>query len=452
MIACFLPLVAAAGLMTAEFHNGDQIHGHLDGIDETDIRWSADWLTEDTEFQLADLDEIRIPGAREPELPESDHTATATLSNGDELRGVLLGMDETAITLETRYAGVLEIRRDMVADLDVRDRATTIYRGPDSLDGWMIESPDGWAYSDGALVCMSSDFIRRDVGEHKRIHLSVDVYWSERSNLSILTHGSGEKGEELKSFYELSCQNRYLAFRKRTQRGNGRAEAAAIGSSGSVDGLTEEKVVRIEMFQDIEKGVFRLVIGGEWVTDWRDNDPMDTKMGPMLEFRSNKTSDTRISRVHVQSWDGVLEGGFRTRRNFMGEYAEEEETNELETGSILLRNGDIVSGEIGSIRDGKVDIRSELKEFALPVSRLRSFALRSTEDARDPEKFWKPIRRNGDIRAWFADGGAVTFRLERYSNGKLFGTSQTFGSAEFDFDAFSRIEFNLYRAPVSFTP
>ena len=56
----------------------------------------------------------------------------------------------------------------------------------------------------------------------------------------------------------------------------------------------------------------------------------------------------------------------------------------------------------------------------------------------------EPVRKKGDVRAWLADGGRLTFRLNSFGKGSLNGTCQTFGSAKFNLDSFSFLEFNIY--------
>ncbi len=121
----------------------------------------------------------------------------------------------------------------------------------------------------------------------------------------------------------------------------------------------------------------------------------------------------------------------------------EPEEIEPETG-ISLRNGDVIDGNIIGIENGNVEIQTSMKSFKLPVSRLRNFVLRTAEDADNPELRWEPILRNGDIRAWFSQGGHITFQLTGSKGNLLIGKSQTFGEAAFQIDAFSRLEFNLY--------
>ncbi|MBB5352404.1 hypothetical protein HNR46_002649 [Haloferula luteola] len=450
MIACLLTALlagSAASSMTAEFANGDILHGHLDAVTGDQLAWSSPLLTHPAPLRLKDLQEIRIPSARESELPEGKHTARVTLSNGDSLRGVLLDLTAESVVLKTHYAGILTLRRDMVASLDVRDRAAILYRGPSDLTGWTQED-DTWQIDQGSLVCQGAGEIRREIGVHPKIRIGIDVDWNDRTDLSIRTHGQASAQGELESYYELACQNQYVSFRKRLVRGNNRGQIQPIGSAGAVEDLGSTGSVHIEMLQDIENGLFRLIVGDQIVTDWRDNDPLKQDPGPMLEFVSQQSAGIRITRIQIESWDGVLEGGFQARQGFGRQEPAPNLPEKPRQGEIQLRNGDTIDGGITRIQDGLASIDADLRDFQLPVDRLRAFPLRTEEDARDPEKFWRPIRRNGDIRAYFADGGCVTFKLEALENGTLRGSSQTFGTAQFDFSVFSSIQFNLYQSPA----
>jgi hypothetical protein len=111
---------------------------------------------------------------------------------------------------------------------------------------------------------------------------------------------------------------------------------------------------------------------------------------------------------------------------------------------IRLRNNDQIAGELLGIENGKVKLKTAFGDVSLPVARLRTFALHTKEQRENPEIYQLPIRRNGDVRAWFPDGSSVTFRLLDAGGGKLTGDSQTFGNASFEQKAFARIEFNLY--------
>ena len=102
-----------------------------------------------------------------------------------------------------------------------------------------------------------------------------------------------------------------------------------------------------------------------------------------------------------------------------------------------LANGDSLDGEVVSITDGVITVKTPLGEVKVPVARLRTVALKKVDLERCK-------RRNGDIRAWFTDGSSIVFRLDGVGDGTLTGSSQNFGTATFKIAAFNRIEFNIY--------
>jgi hypothetical protein len=214
--------------------------------------------------------------------------------------------------------------------------------------------------------------------------------------------------------------------------------------------------MEFELLHDLESGRLRFKIDGKVIKDWQEANPTPDLMGTYLHFGTQQGTETRISRIVISSWDGSLEtpwGAEDGNRQIRllgrgGMDPDEAELTEEETPpetGIELRNGDRVSGEVVAIADRVVTLETDFGEFQLPVARLRRFALRTPEEAADPELCWKPLRQRGDVRAWFPGGGHITFKLLGLEEGKLIGASQTFGEAGFDLGAFSRIEFNLYR-------
>ena len=102
-----------------------------------------------------------------------------------------------------------------------------------------------------------------------------------------------------------------------------------------------------------------------------------------------------------------------------------------------LANGDSIEGDVLSIENGTITVKTPLGEVRLPVGRLRTIALPKVE-------LEEAIRRNGDVHAWFPDGGRITFRLDSVGDGTITDSSQNFGTATFKLAAFSRLEFNIY--------
>ena len=76
-------------------------------------------------------------------------------------------------------------------------------------------------------------------------------------------------------------------------------------------------------------------------------------------------------------------------------------------------------------------------DVRVPVKRMRSVGLaKETDEVR---------MEAGDIRAWFHEGGYITIKLKSLDDKTIKGYSQVYGDAEFDINAFSRVEFNIWR-------
>lgn len=433
--------------MTARFLSGDSITGQLGGVEDDSLLWRSPVFFEPQRLKLSEVVDIGLPPSLGLEVPEGDHVAIATLTNDDEIRGTLLKVDDKEIKLLTSYAGEMTFRRDMVASLDIEDKPELLYAGPVSLDEWVQSHEGGWTFDRGALITEQATSIAREVGVHQRFKLAFDVEWRGHARFRVYTGANSTDRDEVDNCYELVCQSQYAYLRKRTGR-NGRAESVTIGTTSSVREFQEREKVRVELMQDLVSGRIRFVLDGRVVADWREPGPEAGNLGGALHFHSDNPGLLKISRIRMSSWDGIVEGEWQEQGAiFFDEEAVEEPppAEVVPDASIVLRNGDRIEGDMQGIDAGLVNIQTEFKEIQLPVSRLRSFALRTAEEAADPELCWKPIRRRGDVRAWFADGGHITFQLDSVDQDSIRGNSQTFGEAEFDLAAFNRIEFNLYR-------
>lgn len=443
LAACGVAL--ATPPMTARFNNGDTIAGSLAGIDDQSITWDSEFFTQPQALKLDHLLDISLPSGDTVQLPDGDHIAVLTLTNRDVVRGSLVSLDKKEIKLRTSYAGELAFRRDMVAALAIEEMPVIYYSGPGALDEWNIEEEGDWTLEDGELVSHSSSSISRDLGKRDRFKIAFDVEWRGNARFRIFTCADSTELDEIGNCFELVCQSNYAYMRKRTKR-NGRVEPVNIGNTGGMREFQEREKVRVEILQDLISGRIRFILGGRVVADWRDDTPGVGKLGGALHFLSDSGKEIRVSRIRVSSWDGNNDGKWQDPGidPFGNDEPEEEEAKDHYPVGVVLRNGDNIKGDTVGIEDGSVKLKTELGEFKLPVSRLRRFALRTADEAADPELTWKPILRNGDIRAHFTEGDAITFQLIGFGNDTIRGKSQTFGEADFKLSTFDRLEFNLY--------
>ena len=446
-------LILAAGTASADpprvevrCTDGSRFKGNLLEIGADRARIEAEFLTEPVPLKLDHILEISLPANR-GEF-KGDHIATALLSNGDMLRGELTGVSETEISLRTWYAGELKLRRTMVDTLDIHDRPDVLYAGPTGLDGWWLEKRDGWAYEDGVLRSKQAGSISRKLELPVKTRFAFDVAWRQNPGFLFKFFSDNADVKEPTNYYVLRVANgRYVELKKRVL---GNAIVPVGGPLPIPEFMSREKV-RIELLVDRKSGLIQMLVNGRIAADWTDPEPQIGKMGGGIHFDATDSSTLRFSRIEVTSWDGVVEG--RAEQADEGIIEDEDgmldkkkEEPEPDPKRIRLRNNDHVEGEMLGIADGKVKLKTKFGDMNLPVSRLRTFPLRTKKERDDYKlaRYEMPKRYNGDIRAWFADGSRVTFRLEGAGDGHLKGFSQTFGKADFDANAFGRIEFNLY--------
>jgi hypothetical protein len=218
-----------------------------------------------------------------------------------------------------------------------------------------------------------------------------------------------------------------------------------LGSAQS-QALMENDKIHVEIRASTKTNRIALFINGRITEVWNDPEVGQAPLGRGLHFISGSPQPLRISEIRVAPWDGVIEQmpeprpGFNRRFGFPELNEDEESTPENKPepeARMELANGDKLAGEVNSIANGIITVKSPLGDIRLPVSRLRTVLLKPVE----PES---AKRYNGDIRAWFPDGGSIVFRLESSGDGTLTGSSQNFGTAIFKTAAFSRIEFNIY--------
>jgi hypothetical protein len=428
----------AAPLASVRFANNDALIGTAESITPGALVWNSPLLEKPASFHLDKVLELTLP-ASEPEQQAPDHEATITLTNGDTLRGQLASVTDEIVALDTWFAGRLEFRRVMVSGVKIEERAGFLYRGPTGIDGWIqAEESPPWSYSRSAFRSSATGGIARADLLTDECSISFDAAWKGDSiRMRVILFSDDASTDNPSSGYELSFQRGSIHLRNcKTQ--------SFLGSTQS-QALMENDKVRVEIRASMKNNRIALFINDRITEVWNDPDGQKNGKGSALHFISGSQLPLRISNIRIAPWDGAIERmpepqfGMRAfGMQGVRERATPAPAPEDKGGERMeLANGDSMTGEVLSIQDGVIAIKSPLGEIDLPVSRLRTLALKPVEAERS-------IRRNGDVRAWFPDGSSIVFRLDDCGDGTLVGSSQNFGTATFQIAAFNRIEFNIY--------
>jgi len=451
-----LLVLVTSGLSTAQgatasvrFSNDDRLTGSMESLTADLLVWKSPLLDKPAPFFVKQVMEVNLPGS----LPEIavDHEALASLTNGDVVRGQLSSVTDEVISLDTSYAGRMNLNRLNVKSLKIQAHSAALYRGPSGMEGWKTTgSKPAWTYGGGAFRSDAQGGIGKEDVLPEECSISFDTAWKGDSfGFKVLIFSKDitrdASRSESSSGYEFAFQRGGFFVR------NGKT-SIPLGNGQAQEFLENEKV-RLEIRASQKTGKLCLVINDRVAEVWTDPDFKKGVFGGGLQFISLGNMPIRISGIVVSAWDGVVEqmpdpqpgggmlgfrGGMRFGVGGMHMPGNKPPVKEkTKDGRMELANGDSIEGEPTSIKDGFVQIKSPLGEIKLPVARLRDINLK--KDALETS-----IRRKGDVRAWFPDGTSLVFRLDSVGDGTLTGSSQNFGTAKFNLNAITRIEFNIY--------
>lgn len=452
MKASLLPVILSLTLSLAQaadtadssvrFSNLDLLSGSLESLTTERLVWKSPILEKPVPFLLKNVLDLTLV-AEQPEM-KTKHEATITLTNGDMVRGQLASVTDATVELDTWFAGRMKFNRLMIRDVRISERPDFIYRGPTGLDGW-TQSGDkpAWTYQNSAFRSTAAGSIARNVDLPDECSIAFDASWRGSFGLKLVFFSDDLASDHPSTGYEMTIQTRSVYLRScKTQK--------FLGHTPNAVTLQQNEKARIEVRASLKSGKICLFVDGQIIDVWTDPDVITNEIGRGIHFITQNDSPVRISRIEVGAWDGDVDqvpppriaGGLRQFGN-PGAFEMDEEpepaapAEKPNTERMELRNGDTLAGEVLSIIDGMITVKTPFREVKLPVEILRSVALK-------PVDLERCKRENGDVRAWFPDGSSMVFRLEAVTGDRLTGFSQNFGTADFKIAAFNRIEFNIY--------
>lgn len=442
LVLAGIPAIATEETV-ARFSNNDRLAGTLESLSSEFLTLKSKAFESPVPFYLKKVMDISLSG--EKPITTADHEATLTLTNGDTVRGQLASVTDEFVCIDTWFAGRMNFKRTMVSSVKIENHPTLLYQGPTGLDGW-IQSEDSpaWTYSFSAFRSKNAGGIAKNDLLPDECSIGFETAWKgDAIALKVILFSKDPTSANPDSGYELNFQRGSVYLRN-----NFKNNQSFLGSTHS-QVLMEDNKVKVEIRASRKSGKFCLFINDRLLEVWTDPDVKADQIGSCLHFVSQNSVPTRISRITVAPWNGTIDQIPEPRRGIMGRFNIQPEDDESEPEPeptpkeaqketlMDLANGDKLDGEVISIENGMIAIKSSLGDLKLPVNRLSTVALKSVG-------YDKSMRRNGDIRASFPDGSSMVFRLEATADDTITGFSSNFGTATFKMNAFNRIEFNIY--------
>ena len=427
--------LADEGKSTVRFSNSDRLTGSLEMLTTDRLIWNSAVLAKSTPFFLKNVIDLTL-AAKKSET-KAGHEAAVTLTNGDLLRGQLISVADDAVELDTLVGGRMKFNRLMVSDIRISERPEFIYRGPTGLDGWTQSGgKPAWTYQNSEFRSESVGSIARDVKLPDECSIAFDAAWRGSFGFELDFFSNDLTTDRPTSGYAMSFRQRFISLRSCKNQRN-------LGNAPNAVSLQENEKARIELRASLKSGKICVLVDGQLIEAWTDPNVVRNGVGRGIHFVSLNSSPVQVSRIEVAAWDGEV-GQIPDPQVAAG--LGEQDTDEIQQptpveklmpGRMELRNGDNLAGEVVSIVDGIITVKTPFKIVKLPIEVLRSISLKAANLERCK-------RENGDVRGWLADGSSVVFRLDDVKDGDLMGYSQNFGHANFKLSAFSRIEFNIY--------
>lgn len=422
----------------ARFSNNDRLSGTLEALTADSLIWNSPTLEKPVPIFLKNVFDLSLQAA----IPQSnaDHDAILTLTNGNTVHGQLASVSDETISLDTWFAGRMNFNRLMVSGVKIEPTANYLFRGPTGMEGWTLSNgSSAWSYAYASFISNGMGGIARKDLLPEECSVTFNVEWKGDSiALKVLLFSEEPTSTNPSSGYELSFQRGSVYLRNgRTQNFLGSAHTTA---------LMESDRVKLEIRASRKSGKICLFVNDRLTEVWSDPDFNGNKLGSCLHFLSSNPQPMRISGITVAPWDGIVDQLPDPQRNMFRRFNMQingidddppPATQEKKKNQMELANGDSIDGEVTAVQDGMVTMKTSLGEIKIPVSRFRSITLKKVD-------LETCIRRNGDVRATVPDGSVIVFKLEKVDGDKLIGSSQNFGTATFDMNAFSRIEFNIY--------
>ncbi len=415
------------------FRNGDILLGNLESIEaDKSVVWRRNDLLQPIYFSGTNIFEIKFSAETKSNSPTTN-ACRIRLRNGDWLEGKLASVDSEKIILETTFAGKMIFPRVAVQALEALPaEGQLLFSGPSSLEGWTMGKVTAvglgeagqWKYTNGAFYAARSASIARDLKLPDMASIQFDLAWKETLQAAVALYTSHMQPINLASkdlepdfggFYSLQI-NSFVATLMPVKKN---APLIPLGQI-PVQQFSRKNRAHIEILANKSRASIALFVDGAPLKEWVDPDGF-AGTGTGMRFVHQGMGALKLSSLRIAEWNGKLPPN--STNDFVGQ-----------EDLARLFNGDKVSGTLDFFREGQFTISTGNRKLNIPFARVTEINL----GPRAEEKSGETV---SSIRAFFADGGRVTFRLDRWNDQGVSGTSPNFGSAIFAPDTFERVEF-----------
>lgn len=434
---------------TIFFFNGDSITGTITGWTQDHVTIISPDFIDTLIFSTAKILNITLDDNRNNTLevdPNHDET-TLIINNRDNqqgLHGIIKGgfsnIDETHVTLNTNYSGTIKVLKKFVTKMEIDSKKGYLYLGPKNLDQWHNNSIEQhWEYKNNSLIGGDrAGNIAQDLHLPDEASISFDLSWKGDEHLTLYLFSSDHEQTRPDDYYKLNLQRgRCSLFKyiKGSQKSHINSELAKNrGNKFRIqphNQLTINKQLHAhyDIYMSKAKGEFHVFRNGIKLDTFTDSFPQSDDFGSAIHLVSSNKTPVRLKNISISKWSGHIPSDVDTET-----FAKVKGDGER----ILLKNGDILLGKIGKVRDGSMQIETLYTPLNIPILRMRSIDLTSSNVKEEP------IMYQNDIKCWFKDKGWIILKPLSINENTLTAYHQALGENKFDLNIFKRIDLHIY--------
>jgi hypothetical protein len=429
------PAISADRPDMLRFTNSDQLRGTFAGLRQGPVvHWRHDDLAAPAEFKTTSLHQLVLREGRP--LSPLRTLSHIELANRDRFPGKVVALDDAKLTLETDYAGLIEIPRDHVSIMAPNPLGGRLhYHGPFAADEWEMVStaekeqenaapddeaapsdeeedeektddePANWIFTGSSWLWNGENpdtaLTRADALPEHSV-LRFELAWKNRLNLAIALHADftcppadGDKERNIRRAFNtmdprslarvfgtshiLQLYSNYLAHV--TTRVD---EDGEISVNRGVHGnhsmrLGDSGRARIELRSNRKTGEISLFIDDEFTAQWTAHQDGDAPDKPAFDhggigfIAMAKDCPVKISDIVITEWNGMPDAA----RSLQVE----------DFDIVLMNNGtDRYAGKVGGFgADGIVDFEGRHGSFRLPLDEIAEIRFARNGLAEIPE-------------------------------------------------------------------
>ncbi|MEX2606388.1 MAG: hypothetical protein WD708_03505 [Kiritimatiellia bacterium] len=402
------------------FLNGDRLRGTLKSLEaEAGLAWRHPDVESDVVFGLDNIGKVAFQ--REGKGQEALETfPRVVLTNGDEYRGRIVGMNADHLQLETPMAGRIQLQAAMIESIRPHQKSTAIFEGPNSQEEWEYNRSgnDRWTFRDGAMYAGDHNQVMgRHLGELPDfIRLDFHLEWKGNVNFQVGFWGQDPSNTN-QNCYTLAIQNGYI----RGYRNYNDVGRSDLGNA-QVQKLAQVSGIHVTLLLDRPGKEILFFVDDELVSRWNDSFEGEIK-GNALIFGAMGNTPTKVSKISVREWDG----------EFKTDTGEKPQPHD----QLLTVNGDSFMGTLQKIEADILHFTNDFASFQVPLERVSE--VRFSKENRQV-----PRLRNGDVKVVFANQEHITLRLRSLKGGAFTGDSEASGEINVDARYLSQLRFNPY--------